>query len=213
MVRNFSNLLELRVKILHLARQNKEKLNNRISWSLQFRSNWTKSERFSMQFKYITYFLLLRIMPSWLYLIMKEFNIEIEHVESRPSKNSCKDTFEVFMKLKTTSKRLVDFADRIKLQKCFTSVLILKNEDNQFENGNFFNEWITLLRVEFFFIILINFAQEQVWIPKSIWDLDRCNHLNIKYEPDIDSRHPGFSDMEYRKRRQEIANVAFSFKQ
>ena len=24
----------------------------------------------------------------------------------------------------------------------------------------------------------------------SIWDLDKCTHLNIKYEPDIDSRHP-----------------------
>lgn len=27
-------------------------------------------------------------------------------------------------------------------------------------------------------------------MPESIWDLDFCNHLNINYEPDIDSRHP-----------------------
>ena len=24
----------------------------------------------------------------------------------------------------------------------------------------------------------------------TIWELDNCNHLNITYEPDIDSRHP-----------------------
>ena len=54
---------------------------------------------------------------------------------------------------------------------------------------------------------------EQLWIPFSIWDLDYCNHLNINYEPNIDSRHPGFSDMEYRKRRQQIADIAFNYKQ
>jgi tyrosine 3-monooxygenase len=53
---------------------------------------------------------------------------------------------------------------------------------------------------------------DQLWIPFSIWDLDYCNHLNINYEPDIDSRHPGFSDMDYRKRRQEIADIAFNYK-
>ena len=24
----------------------------------------------------------------------------------------------------------------------------------------------------------------------SIWDLDKCNHLNINYNPEMDSRHP-----------------------
>ncbi len=136
-------------------------------------------------------------------------NIEIEHVESRPSKNSRKAAFEIFVKLRTTSKKLADFAEKMKLQKCFTSVSVLKIEDNQSENGKNFRI-NTILRIAFF---LINLILEQIWIPKSIWDLDKCNHLNIKYEPDIDSRHPGFADMEYRKRRQEIANVAFSFKQ
>ena len=52
-----------------------------------------------------------------------------------------------------------------------------------------------------------------IWFPRSIWDLDRCHHLHTSYQPDMDSRHPGFSDKAYRARREHIAEVAFSFRQ
>ena len=29
-----------------------------------------------------------------------------------------------------------------------------------------------------------------VWIPQTIKDLDNCNHLIIKYQPDVDINHP-----------------------
>jgi len=51
-----------------------------------------------------------------------------------------------------------------------------------------------------------------IWFPMSIWDLDRCHHLHTSYQPDMDSRHPGFSDKAYRVRREHIAQIAFSFR-
>ena len=37
-----------------------------------------------------------------------------------------------------------------------------------------------------------------VWFPRHISELDNCNHILTKFEPELDMNHPGWSDGEYR---------------
>ncbi|CAF0731497.1 unnamed protein product [Brachionus calyciflorus] len=116
---------------------------------------------------------------------LKYLNCTLDHIESRPTKKKRKSSFELYLEIKSTSQNLDNLIAKLKDSGYFSDVVILNAELKSSEN---------------------------ISIPMTIWDLDKCNHLNIKYEPDIDSRHPGFSDMDYRKRRQEIADIAFTFK-
>jgi tyrosine 3-monooxygenase len=51
-----------------------------------------------------------------------------------------------------------------------------------------------------------------IWFPLHVSDLDRCNHLNMKLEPELDMTHPGWADQEYRSRRKVIADISFNYK-
>ena len=37
-----------------------------------------------------------------------------------------------------------------------------------------------------------------IWFPRHISELDMCNHILTKLEPELDMNHPGWSDQEYR---------------
>ena len=58
-----------------------------------------------------------------------------------------------------------------------------------------------------------NLAFSVAWYPKHISELDLCNHLVTKFEPELDLDHPGWHDKTYRERRKYIAELSFNFRQ
>uniref|UniRef100_A0A8C3TVE9 Biopterin-dependent aromatic amino acid hydroxylase family profile domain-containing protein n=1 Tax=Catharus ustulatus TaxID=91951 RepID=A0A8C3TVE9_CATUS len=50
------------------------------------------------------------------------------------------------------------------------------------------------------------------WFPRKIQDLDKCHHLITKYDPSLDHGHPGYSDLEYNKRRAFFADLAVNYR-
>ncbi|KAF4800294.1 Tyrosine 3-monooxygenase [Turdus rufiventris] len=50
------------------------------------------------------------------------------------------------------------------------------------------------------------------WFPRKIQDLDKCHHLITKYDPSLDHGHPGYSDLEYNKRRAFFADLAINYR-
>nr|XP_047911791.1 tyrosine 3-monooxygenase-like isoform X1 [Anser cygnoides] len=50
------------------------------------------------------------------------------------------------------------------------------------------------------------------WFPRKIQDLDKCHHLITTYDPSLEHCHPGYTDLEYRKRRAFFADLAYNYR-
>ena len=50
------------------------------------------------------------------------------------------------------------------------------------------------------------------WFPRKLSDLDEFAEKVLSYGEELDSDHPGFTDPAYRARRQEITNIAKTYK-
>lgn len=108
----------------------------------------------------------------------------VVHLESRPSKEQGVQ-FDILAKVDMTRKDLLALMKILRQSSTLASITILAEDNINVKNP---------------------------WFPRHARDLDNCNHLMTKYEPELDMNHPGFSDKVYRSRRKEIANIAFDYK-
>ncbi|XP_065359565.1 tyrosine 3-monooxygenase isoform X2 [Calliphora vicina] len=115
---------------------------------------------------------------------IENYHGSIQHVESRQSRSDSAD-HDVLIKLNMTRGNLLQLIRSLRQSGSFSSINLLA--DN-------------------------NISVKAPWFPKHASELDNCNHLMTKYEPDLDMNHPGFADKVYRQRRKEIAEIAFGYK-
>lgn len=108
----------------------------------------------------------------------------VVHLESRQSRSDGV-AFDVLIKVDMARSNLLQLIRSLRQTQSFGSVSLLS------EN---------------------NVNVKAPWFPKHASELDNCNHLMTKYEPDLDMNHPGFADQVYRARRKEIAEIAFAYR-
>uniref|UniRef100_A0A1B0CNU1 Putative aromatic amino acid hydroxylase n=1 Tax=Lutzomyia longipalpis TaxID=7200 RepID=A0A1B0CNU1_LUTLO len=115
---------------------------------------------------------------------IETFHGAVIHLESRPSRAEGVQ-FDVLAKVDMSRANLLQLIRALRQTNSFGSVNILTDDST---------------------------AVKTPWFPKHASELDNCNHLMTKYEPDLDMNHPGFADKTYRARRKEIAEIAFAYK-
>lgn len=108
----------------------------------------------------------------------------VVHLETRPNKAQ-PTQFDVLVKVDMSRQSLLQLIKSLRQSSSLESVTLLAEEGISVKNP---------------------------WFPRHASDLDSCNHLMTKYEPELDMNHPGFADKEYRIRRKEIAEIAFAYK-
>ncbi|CAG0892729.1 unnamed protein product [Darwinula stevensoni] len=109
---------------------------------------------------------------------------KVLHLESRTSLRR-DETHDVLLELEMTRESLLQLLKSIRNSQALTRMEIVHEE-------------------------IVGFKEP--WYPRHVSELDNCNHILTKFEPDLDYAHPGFNDKEYRRRRERIANIAFEYK-
>lgn len=114
---------------------------------------------------------------------VETFKGTVVHLESRQSKETGVQ-FDVLLKIEITRMSLLQLCRSLRTTMSFGSISLMSED---------------------------NVSVTAPWFPKHASELDNCNHLMTKYEPELDMNHPGFADKEYRARRKHIAEVAFAY--
>lgn len=115
---------------------------------------------------------------------IENFKGTVTHVESRTSKKEGLQ-FDVLVKVDMTRQSLLQLIRNLRQSSALDGVTLLADNSVSIKDP---------------------------WFPRHASDLDNCNHLMTKYEPELDMNHPGFADKEYRARRKVIAEIAFAYK-
>jgi len=130
----------------------------------------------------------------------------VSHVESRPSKEEGVQ-FDVLVRVDMTRQSLLLLIRSLRQSSNLAGVTLLQEETASIsvKGKKIFKKKVSFGVYDWYFCA-------DPWFPRHASDLDNCNHLMTKYEPELDMNHPGFSDKEYRNRRKMIAEIAFAYK-
>ncbi|XP_065911709.1 phenylalanine-4-hydroxylase-like isoform X2 [Dysidea avara] len=112
-------------------------------------------------------------------------DMNLTHIESRPSNNNPGKEYDFYTSCSGCSQEKIDNLLEL-LKPLVTSVSVEQNNTTK---------------------------DEVIWFPHTIYDLDEFATQVIDYGEDLGSDHPGVKDPVYCKRRKEIANIAFNYKQ
>lgn len=112
--------------------------------------------------------------------------IYLKHLETRPAKDSdSPDSHEsYFLSIKGEETDLLEFCEKLRSSEHVDSLQTFSATD----------------------------TESSEWIPRHISELDNCQRLMVQIQPELQTDHPGFHDEEYKKRRRDIAQLAFSYR-
>ncbi|KAL5011138.1 hypothetical protein ScPMuIL_013443 [Solemya velum] len=116
--------------------------------------------------------------------IFENTKVTLDHIESRHSRKNGAQ-FEILVSCCGSRERLTSLANVLRQSSQIMDLVLLAERDTE---------------------------KKETWFPRHISELNLCTHLATKFEPELDSDHPGFTDMKYRARRKQIADIAFDYK-
>jgi tyrosine 3-monooxygenase len=112
----------------------------------------------------------------------------LEHLETICNDNA----FDIFMKFESTQRIFEKFCTELLNTFPQFSISCTKSAAENAKDNNVDNN--------------------EIWFPTHVSEMDKCNHLVLKFQPEMTTDHPGFHDKEYRARRMEIADIAFNYR-
>ncbi|XP_022291725.2 phenylalanine-4-hydroxylase-like isoform X2 [Crassostrea virginica] len=123
--------------------------------------------------------------------IFESHQVNLHHIESRPSKQSSSD-FEFFVSCDNKTGGLKESLEAVKgIAKNFR---LMSRQTGEYPSDD------------------TEKTNTVPWFPKKINELDRFANQILSYGSELDSDHPGFTDPVYRARRKELADIAFFYK-